>query len=231
LAHILALEKTVQGYKSHIEQLEQDLVNDHVTDIVDYNLQLASVQGSLAKADQALKQKKSALGVSAQTDLHLLTLQAFHNIRIREQLCQQKFELERLEQSYQHSVNEPAISKLVTTYNTLCGESLGMIRLCRAPPGAVPPIPIPSKGLFQLDVDSSIWQDVGLGEGNPDPPQWLADEDVHKGIRLMLEVDHCNEEERRLSRERSILQEWFAVEWCHVQVALANAGQCTTGFP
>ncbi|KAI6014605.1 hypothetical protein BKA83DRAFT_4005707, partial [Pisolithus microcarpus] len=76
-----------------------------------------------------------------------------------------------------------------------------------------------------LDVDSSIWQDVGLGEGNPDPPQWLADEDVCKGIRLMLEVDCCNEEEGRLSREWSILQEWFAVEWCHVQVALANADE------
>ncbi|KAI6016369.1 hypothetical protein BKA83DRAFT_4060166 [Pisolithus microcarpus] len=100
-----------------------------------------------------------------------------------------------------------------------------MIRLSRAPPGAIPPTPIPSKGLFQLDVDSDIWQDVGLGEGLPDPPQWLADEDVHKGIRFMLEVDRCNEEERRLSRERTILQEWFAVEWHHVQVALANAGQ------
>ncbi|KAI5982636.1 hypothetical protein EDD15DRAFT_2391151 [Pisolithus albus] len=251
LAHILALEKTVQGYKSHVEQLEQDLVNDRVTDIIDYNLQLASVQGSLAKADQALKQKKSALGVSAQTDLHLLRnnkwLQTHTNakalkIRIRERLCQRKFELERLEQSYQNSVNEshlhshvessikrrePAISKLVTTYNTLCGELLGMIRLSRAPPGAIPPTPIPSKGLFQLDVDSDIWQDVGLGEGLPDPPRWLADEDVRKGIRFMLEVDRCNEEERRLSRERTILQEWFAVEWHHVQVALANADQLT----
>ncbi|KAI5997125.1 hypothetical protein EDD15DRAFT_2387050 [Pisolithus albus] len=230
LAHILALEKT-------------DLVNDRVTDIIDYNLQLASVQGSLAKADQALKQKKSALGVSAQTDLHLLRnnkwLQTHTNakalkIQIRERLCQCKLELERLEQSYQNSVNEnhlhshPAISKLVTTYNTLRGELLGMIRPSRAPPGAIPPTPIPSKGLFQLDVDSDIWQDVGLGEGLPDPPQWLADEDVRKGIRFMLEVDRCNEEERRLSREWTILQEWFAVEWHHVQVALAcNADQLT----
>ncbi|KAI5986471.1 hypothetical protein EDD15DRAFT_2389853 [Pisolithus albus] len=234
LAHILALEKTVQGYKSHVEQLEQDLVNDRVTDIIDYNLQLASVQGSLAKADQALKQKKMA---PTHTNAKALKIQ------IRERLCQRKFELERLEQSYQNSVNEnhlhshvessikrqePAISKLVTTYNTLCGELLGMIRLSRAPPGAIPPTPIPSKGLFQLDVDSDIWQDVGLGEGLPDPPRWLADEDVRKGIRFMLEVDRCNEEERRLSRERTILQEWFAVEWHHVQVALAcNADQLT----
>ncbi|KAI6144076.1 hypothetical protein BKA82DRAFT_4017270 [Pisolithus tinctorius] len=44
-----------------------------------------------------------------------------------------------------------------------------------------------------------------------------------KGIRLMLEVDHCNEEERRLSREWSALQEWFSVEWQSVQVTLEHA--------
>ncbi|KAI6108097.1 hypothetical protein F5141DRAFT_1189102 [Pisolithus sp. B1] len=81
-----------------------------------------------------------------------------------------------------------------------------MIRLSRAPPGAVPPLPMPSEGLFQLDVDSDIWQDVGLGEGHPDPPKWLADEDVHKGIRLMLE-------------------EWFAVEWGCVEAALEDADE------
>ncbi|KAI6100036.1 hypothetical protein EV401DRAFT_2061677 [Pisolithus croceorrhizus] len=176
LAHILALKKTVQGYKSHINQLEQDHVNGHVTDIIDYNLQLASAQGSLSKAEKALKQKKSAL--------------------------------------------EPAISKLVTTCNTLCDELSGMIRLSRAPPGAVPPLPMPSKGLFQLD-------DVGLGEGHSDPPKWLADEDVCKGIRLILEVYCCNEEEKRLPREQSILQEWFAVEWGCVEAALEDADQPT----
>ncbi|KAI6121644.1 hypothetical protein F5141DRAFT_1211302 [Pisolithus sp. B1] len=67
---------------------------------------------------------------------------------------------------------------------------------------------MPSKGLFQLDVDNDIWQDVGLGEGHPDPPKWLADEDVHKGIRLMLE-------------------EWFAVEWDLVEAALEDAVPAT----
>ncbi|KIK14004.1 hypothetical protein PISMIDRAFT_117801 [Pisolithus microcarpus 441] len=199
LAHILALEKTVQEYKSHVEK---DLINDHVNDIIDYDLQLTSAKGLLSKATQSLRQKKSALGVSAQTDLHLLRnnkwLQTQTNahalkIQIREWLRQCKFELDQLEQSYQSSVKEnhiqshvessikqrePAISKLVTTYNTLCDELLGMIQLQKAPPGAIPPCPIPSKGIFQLDVDSDIWQDVGLGEGHPDTPHWLADEAV-----------------------------------------------------
>ena len=120
---------------------------------------------------------------------------------------------------------EPTILKLVASYNNLCGELQSMIRLRKAPPGAIAPQPIPSKGIFQLDVDSDIWQDVGLEEPCANPPQWLANESVRKGIRLMLEVDRCNEEERRLSRERSVLQEWFAMEWLSVQNALKNAGE------
>ncbi|KAI6008148.1 hypothetical protein F5J12DRAFT_905259 [Pisolithus orientalis] len=206
LAHILALEKTVEDYQCHVDQLEKDLVNDHH----------AAAKASLSKATQALSQKKKALGVSAHVDLHLLR-------NNKEWLHQHKFELERLEQSYRSSVNENHLqSCLVTAYNNLCGELQGMIWLQKAPPGAIAPPPIPSKGIFQLYVDSDIWQDVGIEEGYPDPPGWLADEGVCKGIRLMLEVDHCNEEERRLSREQTILQEWFSVEWKSVEVAQNN---------
>ncbi|KAI6140865.1 hypothetical protein BKA82DRAFT_4019082 [Pisolithus tinctorius] len=190
LALILALEKSVQNHQSHVDQLEMNLHNDCVNDIIEFNLQLTAAQASLSKATQALRQKKSALGVSAQTDLYLLR-------NNKERLCQCKFEFERLEQSSKNSIN--------------------------APPGAISPFPILPKGIFQLEVDSDIWQDVGLAEGCVNPPSWLADEAVHKGIRLMLEVDRCNEEERRLSREWSALQEWFSVEWQSVQVTLEHA--------
>ncbi|KAI6112338.1 hypothetical protein EDD17DRAFT_1491423, partial [Pisolithus thermaeus] len=43
---------------------------------------------------------------------------------------------------------EPAISQLITTYNNLCDELLGMIQLQKAPPGAIPHLPIPTKGIF-----------------------------------------------------------------------------------
>ncbi|KAI6099041.1 hypothetical protein F5141DRAFT_959937, partial [Pisolithus sp. B1] len=69
------------------------------------------------------------------------------------------------------------------------------------------------KGIFQLDVGSDIWQDAEPGEGSFESPHWFADGTVCKGIRLMLEVDQCKEEERRLSREWSVLQEWFTKEW------------------
>ncbi|KAI6147073.1 hypothetical protein BKA82DRAFT_4330010 [Pisolithus tinctorius] len=217
LALILALEKSVQNHQSHVDQLEMDLHNDCVNDIIDFNLQLTATQASLSKATQALRQKKSALGVSVQTDLYLLRNNKWLQTQTNAQALKCKFEFEWLEQSSKNSINEnnlqshvkssikqqePAISKLVTSYNTLCDELMGMIQLGKAPPGAISPFPIPPKGIFQLEVDSDIWQDVGLAEGCANPPSWLADEAVRKGIRLMLEVDRCNEEERRLSRER-----------------------------
>lgn len=114
MANILALEKAVEDCQSHVNKLEQDLINDHVTNFVDYNLQLTEAKSALSKTTQTLSQKKKALGVSAQTDLYLLRnnkwLQTQTNaqalrIRIRERLRHRKFEFERLEQSYRNSVN------------------------------------------------------------------------------------------------------------------------------
>ena len=67
------------------------------------------------------------------------------------------------------------------------------------PFGALAPQCIAREGLFQLDVDDSIWQDVGLeddGYINSTLARWLADENVRKGIADMLELDHCQEEEQ-----------------------------------
>ena len=114
LAHILTLEKTVEGYQHHVDKLEMDLVKDCVSDVIDHNLQLNVARGSLSKATHALEQKKNALGVSAQTDLYLLRnnkwLQSQTNaqalkIQIRERLHQQNLELERLEHPYRGSSN------------------------------------------------------------------------------------------------------------------------------
>ncbi|KAG6904024.1 hypothetical protein DXG01_013127 [Tephrocybe rancida] len=51
------------------------------------------------------------------------------------------------------------------------------------------------KGIFALDVDDAIWEDLRLDEGSPAaPPPWLSDEGVRAGIRALLEYDCCIEE-------------------------------------
>jgi hypothetical protein len=89
-----------------------------------------------------------------------------------------------------------------------------LIKQRKAPAGAVQPQEIAREGLFKLDVDDAIWQDVGLGEDNYGiMPLWLSDERVRQGIRSLLELDRCKEEEHRLIRERRALQEWLLEEW------------------
>ena len=69
-----------------------------------------------------------------------------------------------------------------------------------------------------------ILQDVGLEDELLEVPVWLADDQVHRGICFMLKLDHC-EEERRLMRERCILQEWFMAEWLAMEWSLVDAGK------
>ncbi|KAG2123852.1 hypothetical protein DEU56DRAFT_917259 [Suillus clintonianus] len=125
--------------------------------------------------------------------------------RIHDRLRQRKIELERLERSYRATVN--AERKLHR----------------RAPRSAVPPHIIPRNGIFQLDIDDDIWQDVGLDDDTLNPPAWLSNDMVRNGIRLQLEVDRCNEEEAQLTWERAVIQEWMLAEWDSTQTALHKA--------
>jgi hypothetical protein len=93
---------------------------------------------------------------------------------------------------------EPTLLRLVTTYNGLCDKLMALIRQRKAVRGAVMPHYIPREGLFELDVDDDIWQDVGLTGDEAEPPAWLADDKVQVGIRDLLEKDQCIEEEMRL---------------------------------
>ncbi|KAG1849737.1 hypothetical protein F4604DRAFT_1883754 [Suillus subluteus] len=125
--------------------------------------------------------------------------------RIRDRLRQCKFELDRLERSYRATIN--------------------------APPYAIMPHIIPCDGIFLLDVDDDIWQDVGLDDDTMAPPAWLSDDAIRNGIHLQLEVDWCVEEEARLMRERAVIQEWMLAEWGAIRGASNNAGKCSHVFP
>jgi len=120
---------------------------------------------------------------------------------------------------------EPGIVQLARTYNGICSELVTLIHRGLAPRGAVAPEPIDQDGLFQLDVDDGIWQDIGLGEDDMvNVPRWLGDENVRKGIRSLLELDRCLEEEIRISKERCAMQEWMMEEWACVEAGLQTSG-------
>ncbi|KIK32025.1 hypothetical protein CY34DRAFT_102368, partial [Suillus luteus UH-Slu-Lm8-n1] len=103
-----------------------------------------------------------------------------------------------------------------------------LIRQRRSPPNAIPPNPISPTGIFDLDIDADIWEDIGLNDVVPEPPDWLADEDTCAAIRLLLEIDRCNEEESRVKVERCALQEWAMREWDGLQRVCAHANDDET---
>lgn len=107
-----------------------------------------------------------------------------------------------------------------------------MVQHHQAPIGAVVPQRIPDGGLWKLDIDDSIWQDVGLDEqSDGSPPPWLAHEPTRAGIRALLDYDRACEEEARLLRERQALQDWMLEEWQVVQTAIERTGKCTPLLP
>ena len=73
-----------------------------------------------------------------------------------------------------------SIKNLVVDYNKRRVSMMKLRGRRGIPRNAVIPPPIEMKGLFSLDVDNDIWQDIGLANdefGGKVPP-WLGDEDV-----------------------------------------------------
>jgi hypothetical protein len=101
-----------------------------------------------------------------------------------------------------------------------------LIRSRKAPVGSIAPLKIEMAGLFALDVNDDIWQDTGLDDEDPtsEPPLWLSNMDVRDGIRRLLELDRCREEESRIKKERRTMQEWFSEEWNVVNEAIKKPG-------
>ncbi|KIJ06445.1 hypothetical protein PAXINDRAFT_29868, partial [Paxillus involutus ATCC 200175] len=247
IARVLALEKILEHQQISIDDLEHQLITESVCDVIDLNTCLLKARRKLMATTTLVAKRRVALGVSDRANLAALKRNVYLQVRMNaravktriwERLRQCKFELERLECAYRTTVNgtsslliildhvqaaikrcEPTILKLVSNYNTLCKQLQTLIKVGTAPLGVVSPPCISREGIFQLDVDDDIWQDIGLDDATTDPPLWLADESVRMGICHLLEYDRCVEEEDRLCRERCILQEWMMLEWNNLQRA------------
>lgn len=108
-----------------------------------------------------------------------------------------------------------AVHRLRTQYNHGCEELVRIIASrVGIPANARAPVPIPIQGFWELEVDDAIWNDIGLDPFNPNEtttsPDWLCNEDVRSGIRAMLDISRCEEEQKRLIKETYAAQDtWF----------------------
>ncbi|KAJ7889084.1 hypothetical protein B0H14DRAFT_2336875, partial [Mycena olivaceomarginata] len=198
-------------------------------------------QEALEKSLATLRRKEKALGVNEQQELQKLIKSEYMRVRmnaralklrLRQRLRARKFEMDIVERTYRRLLNdaklhahtesavkrrEPTITKIASEYNKLCGDIAKLIRAGKAPTGARAPLIIPPGGLWQLDVDDAIFEDVGLDDHdddyNDEPPLWLCDEKVRAGIKALLELGRAEEEEARLRREIMALRVWSSDEW------------------
>ncbi|KAG6806041.1 hypothetical protein H0H92_012938, partial [Tricholoma furcatifolium] len=208
---LMRLCETRDELKHDVEIYNVTLMQEDLT--ADEHLELMSDMDLTLK----IRHKESVLDVDEHAQLERLVKNPYIASRVnalavkqrlRERLRSRKFELERVERSFRKQVNDdkinehtatsvkrrdPSISKLASTFNALQQKLVEMIKAGRAPPGSSAPARIETKGLFALDVDDAIWQDVGLTDDSHEEdvglPPWLADDKVREGIRAVLESD------------------------------------------
>ncbi|KAG6834332.1 hypothetical protein H0H93_010415 [Arthromyces matolae] len=210
-------------------------------------VELDKIRSCFKELTSKIRTKESALGVQERLRLQrwikseyittLMKLRAL-KLRLRDKLRARKFELDRVERSFRHQVNnqrinehteasvkrrDPSITQLATKYNKLCDTLADLIKKKKAPPRSVCPRKIEVKGLFSLDVDDTIWEDVGLNKDDVEPPAWLADQAVRDGIKALLEHDRCLEEDIRLRHECRSMRFWLSEEWRIVNMAIDSS--------
>jgi hypothetical protein len=121
---------------------------------------------------------------------------------------------------------EPGIAKLAKMYNDICNQMQSRVREGKVARNVALPLQIDLKKLFSLDVEDDIWQDVGLDDDDDGAVAlWLEDSKTRNGIKNLLLLDRCLEEEVRLQKERSSLQAWMYEEWLTLKRAYTLSGK------
>ncbi|KAJ7578925.1 hypothetical protein C8J56DRAFT_797027 [Mycena floridula] len=83
------------------------------------------------------------------------------------------------------------------------------------------PQPLPLH-LEKLRDVSDLMEDVWVTPSEGDPPPWLIDPRVRKGIRAMLTVQACIHERRRIGRESDNLCRWFGKQLAAIELAMRD---------
>ncbi|KAG6904344.1 hypothetical protein DXG01_010823, partial [Tephrocybe rancida] len=194
---LIQLRETRDGLKKR--QREYDtLIEDENIPVDEYTeakTELELVHLCLRELTAKIRDKQCTLGVTDHVRLEKLLNVPFLAARMNALALKQHQKVDAHTASSVRT-REPAIAKVACSYNALCATMEQLIINGKAPHGAICPKQLELKGIFDLDVDDMIWEDIRLEEGMPAAlPPWLADEDMCAGIKALLEHDRCIEEE------------------------------------
>ncbi|KAJ7883156.1 hypothetical protein B0H14DRAFT_3750115 [Mycena olivaceomarginata] len=226
---ILLLRSAVKKQADHVNRLRAKFLaaaEDADEEADYYQVEFDKADAARAKAEKTLREKERALGVGERRALNKMSHIQYYNARMNARATKQQKLYSHTEAAVKR--REKGIQNLALEYNKQCAKVAQLIRDKNAPRGALAPRPIPDGQLWKLDVDDDIWEDVGLDDDETEeqttPPPWLCDDGVRAGIKALLQIDRCREEDIRLKKERAALQVWFAEEWALVNHALEEAG-------
>jgi hypothetical protein len=117
------------------------------------------------------------------------------------------------------------LTRLIRIYNKYC-EQLNAPGVWNASWKLPQPRLLPANP-DKLKDDAGFLESINLRFAD-NVPRWSSDASIRLGIRAMLKLDRCKEEEERLRREALNMLEWFKAEVTAVNVALRQTGGIVT---
>ncbi|KAH6906264.1 hypothetical protein BKA70DRAFT_1106739, partial [Coprinopsis sp. MPI-PUGE-AT-0042] len=249
---ILSLESLSATYIKEKDELDTRLMKGDSGALDELLAMREELSSKMQSLSESINKKKSALGLEGRKDLKRLTNSEFLRLKVNAHslkdrlvanLQKRKFEMERLEKaihigtSTEHKLKthvetqlrkkQPTIKNTIHRYNELCAQMERLVKGNRAPRGAVVPLQIDDHSVYQLDVDSPIWDNTCFDEDLSTVPRWMSDDGIRSGIKAVLQMDRCREEEARLKREIQNLQDWSIEQWSQICASLIAYSKCS----
>ncbi|KAJ7907614.1 hypothetical protein B0H13DRAFT_1879447 [Mycena leptocephala] len=190
---VILLRSAVTAHQGLVRNLCQKFLDGVMEDDPEaamYKTEFKAAEEVLRKLTELLRWKEAVLGIDEQQELQLHAYPHEHPHPQDSPVAASAFQTSCPHVStVKH--RESTITKLAGEYNKLCTQIAKLIKDGKAPRGSIAPVPIPAKGLWQLDVNDAIFQDVGLDDnddGSTEPPLWLCN-DQDKLVRLCATWD------------------------------------------
>jgi hypothetical protein len=112
------------------------------------------------------------------------------------------------------------LARLIGIYNRYCCD-LDLPEAWNASWKIPKPRPLPANP-DKLKDDAGFLESINL-QVTDHVPRWSTDPSIRLGIRAMMKLDRCKEEEWRLQREATNMLQWFKEQVTAINVALRQA--------
>ncbi|KAJ7053123.1 hypothetical protein C8F01DRAFT_1330923 [Mycena amicta] len=244
---VLAADRTISLLEDQVQSLTRQLCGRNVTVENKLALQenIQELQAHRAKEETTRDKIVRQLGHSDRNSLQQLQHRDYYSARlacqtlkerIMHRLTQRKMELDPIERSVRRTTSEqkknehasaaikkrePTIKKLVKSFNEEQAKIVKLIAQKKVPNNTRAPERLREDHIFELDIDDSIWLDIGLAEDEGDIPEALLDAELRTLIRALLQKQRAEEELHRLRREHGHLRAYLASEWEAIQITIS----------